>query len=51
MNEILDIARMQLKSVGFVDVYKIQSMTKSSLDYIREVLSNNNIEYRFEKFG
>jgi hypothetical protein len=37
MNEILDIARMQLKSVGFVDVYKIQSMTKSSLDYIREV--------------
>lgn len=51
MNEILDIAKMQLKSLGFVDIYKIQSLTKSSLDYIRNVLDNNNISYRVERFG
>lgn len=51
MNEILDIARMQLKSLGYIDVYKIQSLTKSNLDYIKEVLDKNNIEYRVERFG
>lgn len=51
MNEILDIAKMQLKSLGYIDIYKIQSLTKSSLDYIRSVLDSNNISYSVQRFG
>lgn len=30
---------------------KFQSMTKSSLEYIKEVLEINNISYKVERFG
>jgi len=51
MNEILDIANMQKNSLGFVDIYKIKSLTKSSIEYIKNVLDENSINYRVERFG
>ena len=43
LDEIIELAEMQKKSLGFIDINKIAESTRSDKDYIRHALNERGM--------